>query len=254
MKKFLCLLSLFVFSLTISSELLAFSYEGSDFPTVRLAATRTRKRTTTKKKTTKKQTKTTQTNTSNSYQWEFGELSTTLNNMAQNIANYNKYVFETKLTKQERDLGGEDGMYGPGLSDELYNRVWAKDKTIVAGYELVDRKGKNYAHYIHTSDPEIIFAGGIRVGASTSVLEKYFRKPLNKIGWSERKILGEICFLSESDFGECLRILHRNGRITEIEWCFWDGSSPKVKRTYDFVARKHREMGLSMWKELWEKY
>lgn len=86
--------------------------------------------------------------------------------LANKIAKNNKPAFEAKLTK--REIG----------SDILWNRVYAKDKTLVFAFA-----GKNKAFegvYLVTSDPNFVFSGGIRVGASTKVLERFFSEYYEK--------------------------------------------------------------------------
>lgn len=237
MKKVFCAVMLAVLSLTVSFEALELGYSSGLFSVVRAEAARAKTRAKSKKKT-----QTAQTNTETAYQWEFGALSKSLYELAQRIADYNKCAFETKVTKREREeWGGNDRL----------NRCWAKDKTIVAG--TIDAKGVCFAYYIHTGDPEMTFTGGIKVGASTSTLEKYFEQPLNKIGWSAELLANAgfaskasgVCFLCEAGMGENLRILYKNGKITEIEWYFIDDERPFLARTANFVSKKEQEFGLS---------
>ena len=182
-------------------------------------------------------------------------LSKSLSDLAQRIATHNKFIYETKFTRKERavDEDSPAGLvdeYEKGFADQLYNRVWAKDKTLVIGCEDIDNEGTNYAYYINTSDPLLYFAGNIRVGADIGVIEKFFGASVSSL--SEKP--GEITLLPESDWGECVRIQYKDNKITELEWYFNDTTRPSVERTAKVVRDKKSEMGLSSWDMLDSRY
>lgn len=185
--------------------------------------------------------------------WEM--LAKSLSDLAQRIVTHNKFIYETKFTKKERavDENGPAGLvdeYEKGFADELYNRVWAKDKTLVIGCENINDEGNNHAYYINTSDPLLYFAGNIRVGADIGVIEKFFGAPVSSL--SDKQ--GEITLLPESDWGECVRILYKDNKITELEWYFSDSTRPSVERTAQVVSEKKSEIGLSSWDILKSRY
>lgn len=171
--------------------------------------------------------------------WEL--LTKSLSDLAQKIATHNKFIYETRLSNSER------------TGDELYNRVWAKDKTLVIGCENMSDEGHNYAYYINTSDPEIFFAGNIRVGADTVVVEKFFGTSINYLSSKSGK-KGEITLMPDGDWGDCVRLQYRDGKITELEWYFMDSSRPSLERVAELVGEKKNEMGLSSWDMLKSKY
>ena len=99
--------------------------------------------------------------------------------LADQIAAYNKPAFEVRLTREERQYQemGEDNYR---TSRILYNRVWAKDKTLVLGEARGDKRF--YATFLTTIDPEYSFVGGIRVGAGTKILENFFGDSIMNAG------------------------------------------------------------------------
>ena len=182
-------------------------------------------------------------------------LAKSLSDLAQRIAAHNKFIYETKFTKKERavDEDNPTGLvdeYEKGFADQLYNRVWAKDKTLVIGCEDIDEPGNNYAYYINTSDPLIYFAGNIRAGADIGLIEKFFGASVKSLSDKD----GEITLLPESDWGECVRIQYKDNKITELEWYFNDTTRPSVERTAKVVRDKKSEMGLSSWEMLDSRY
>ena len=168
-----------------------------------------------------------------SARWE--AFARSLSDLAEKIATHNKPVFETKFTQQERR----------DTPSEIWSRVWAKDKTLVIG--AADRSKNFYAYYMETRDPDLVFAGGIRVGADIGVLEKYLGAPLRQ--QEENHVIkmtpGEISLFLESDFGDDVNIRHKGGKITELEWEFLDVERPFSEKTLTFVNKKKAEMGLS---------
>ena len=185
--------------------------------------------------------------------WEM--LGKSLSDLAQSIVTHNKFVYETRFTKEERAVD-EDGPVGlinefeKGYADQLYNRVWAKDKTLVIGCEDINGEGQNYAYYINTSDPLLNFAGNIHVGADIFTLEKFFGASVSAL--SQKK--GEIVLVPASDWGECIRILYKGSKITELEWYFADSIRPSVERVAQVVRDKKAEIGLSSWDMLNSRY
>ena len=173
--------------------------------------------------------------------WEV--LAKSLSGLAQRIATHNKFIYETKLSDSER------------TGDEIYTRIWAKDKTLVVGCESMSDEGRNYAYYINTSDPEIFFAGNIRAGADIGVIEKFFGTSVNYLSsQSQSGKKGEITLLPETGYGDCFRILYKDNKITELEWYFLDSARPSLERVAQVVGEKKSEMGLSSWEMLQSKY
>ncbi|MBQ7578194.1 MAG: hypothetical protein IJT21_08020 [Synergistaceae bacterium] len=137
--------------------------------------------------------------------------------LANNIAAFNKPIFETKLTRQERkwfDMGDDEGEYTP----IIYNRIWAKDKTLVLGGARSDKKF--HASSFITVDPEIKFTGGIHVGASTRVLEKFFGKSLASMTQNNNGVTSvELMVNDATEPPLCdVRIIFKNGVITMIKF------------------------------------
>ena len=94
--------------------------------------------------------------------------------LASQIMLNNKPVFETQMSKKERSYMYDDGT--KGVSPKIYNRVWAKDYTIVVG--CAGKNKKFELKYIATRDPNFVFAGGIRAGANVNVIEKFIGKTI----------------------------------------------------------------------------
>ena len=68
--------------------------------------------------------------------------------------------------------------------DDLWFLEWKKNGTTVSGAS--QQKGGQYHPYgIEIRDPDIVFPGGIRVGAGTEVLESYFKGCLNRSDYPE---------------------------------------------------------------------
>lgn len=157
--------------------------------------------------------------------WRMREpLMNSIKKLAQNIADHNKPALEVKLSKSER-YNEMDGWISV-----RWLRTWAKDKTIVQGWAGTDKKF--YADCLDTADPNMIFAGGIHVGASIRVLEKYFNAPINQLAFRQ----GIIHTDPSSEFGDSLTIFYKDGKITEI-FANWDDDSShysiKVRKFYN---------------------
>lgn len=176
---------------------------------------------------------------------KISSLAKDVGKLADKIAMYNKHVFETKLTKKERQYYEWDNTK-PSLSGTIWNRVWKKGNTIVFGGAGKDKKFT--AYFFKTSDPELIFAGGIRVGASVKVLENYFGDTLTNIGTVKGNITTISGPMQESEFWEpAISIKCINGVVTEI---FYDGvgnddNGCLSKQAVDFANKQARQMGFS---------
>ena len=188
-------------------------------------------------------------------------LTKSVENLADSIAAYNKPVFEAQLTKQERryyDWQEERTV----ILSILWNKVWAKDKTIVLGGAARDKKFG--AFLLKTTDPELVFSGGIRVGASVKVLEQFLGDSLTSIkaGASTIKYSPEVVSIKgnrvtvtgpikETDVPfSTVRITCVNGVITEI---FFDFTGPfKIeeqgilsRKAMNFAETQAKKMGMS---------
>ena len=62
--------------------------------------------------------------------------------------------------------------------DDLWFLEWKKNGTTVSGASQ-QKNGEYHLYGIEIRDPDIVFPGGIRVGASTDVLKSYFDGCLN---------------------------------------------------------------------------
>lgn len=109
----------------------------------------------------------------------------------------------------------------------VWYKKWEKYGTVVC--QASDKKnGKYYLYNIKTTDPKMAFVGGIHVGASVKVLEKYFEGCLNRPA-TERGKSYECDFnnrLNSSGTGNIgwadddmsFEIHYKNGVITSIGW------------------------------------
>lgn len=176
---------------------------------------------------------------------KISSLAKDVGKLANNIAMYNKHVFETKLTKKEQQYYELDNTK-PSLSGIMWNRVWKKEETIVLGG--ADKNKKFMAYFLKTSNPELIFSGSIRVGASVKVLESYFGDTLANVGTVKGNIITISGPMQESEFWEStVSIKCINGVITEI---FYDAvgnydEGCLSKQTVDFANTQARQMGFS---------
>lgn len=159
--------------------------------------------------------------------------------LAEKIAKYNKPVFEVALTKQERELGGDFQIF--------WNRVWVKDKTICIG--VAGRDKKFFADYLITSDPNLLFAGGIRVGASTKVVERIFADTMSNMGVVKGNTITVSGPPQEGPDGlePIVRLTCVNGIITEITYgCIYGEITGNIsKKTVEFANKHARQMGLA---------
>ena len=150
-----------------------------------------------------------------------------LNKLGNQVVAHNKHAFETKYQAWE-----DEEPY------TMWSRVWAKDKTIVTA--LAGKDKKFISNSLTTADPNMVFAGGIKVGASTAVLEKFFKAPLRQIAYRP----GVIYAPAESDFdAENFYIFYgKDGKITEIraEWGVFHGRSDKTEK---FIEKMRKQLG-----------
>lgn len=165
---------------------------------------------------------------------------------ANKIATYNKPVFEVQLTKKEREMFYEEnaGEYSP----TIWNSVWAKDKTIVLG--CAPKNKKFVALFFKTSDPDLSFSNGIRVGASSEVLERYLGDTLINIGYvkgNKITLTGPVD-IEGGYIGSFVTITCVDGVITEISLNGGGGASIEgdiSKKALDFANKKAKEMNIS---------
>ena len=68
--------------------------------------------------------------------------------------------------------------------DDLWFLEWKKNGTTVSGASQ-QKDGEYHLYGIEIRDPDIVFPGGIRVGASTDVLKSYFDGCLNRSDYPE---------------------------------------------------------------------
>ena len=167
--------------------------------------------------------------------------------LADKIAAYNQPVFEARLTKKEREFY-EMGDETPSTSPIMWNRVWAKDKTITLGAALKDKKF--WAEFFKTSDPELVFVGDIRVGASAKIVESYFGESLANIGTAKGNTITITGPLSEeTDFFEpTVSITCVNGVVTEIFYDITAGGLEQAclsESAVKFANTRAKEMGFS---------
>lgn len=161
--------------------------------------------------------------------------------LADKIAAFNKPAFEAQLTKKEReywDMGfDEDEVL---ISPVLWSRVWVKDKTLVFGMAKKDKKFR--ATYFATTDPEFVFLGGIRVGASIKTLEKFFGVSVDVL--KDEGIKGDLIIGPQFDGTDgkwaTIFIVYNKGLITEITADFTNDESSSVysKKAGNFAKDK----------------
>ena len=152
--------------------------------------------------------------------------------LGQQIIANNRYVFETKLTKKDRTwYGWGDG--GPNVSNIIWNRVWAKNQTIVVGEAKRDKKFR--LRVIATRDPNMVFANGLHVGSRIQVLEQFFGSLR-----AFQEIDG-ICGREVGNTGAAIEIYHENGKITELRWN--NSYEPYAKEADTFVRKTAKTMG-----------
>lgn len=157
--------------------------------------------------------------------------------LAEDILAFNKPAFETQLTKKEQSSG------------ILWNRVCAKDQTLVWGYARKDKKF--IPIYFVTNDPKFTFSGGIRAGADVKVLERFFGDSIKSIGQVEGKTIRIGPNMEETDYVPAsIHIKCANGVIKEIFFCEEENmiegtDSAYSSKAIEFKDKKAKEMGLS---------
>lgn len=130
------------------------------------------------------------------------ELSQSIDDMGMRIMTYNKSVSEV-----EEKRGG--GVSVGGVVSKM--GTWKKNGTEVYGQilEWPNKKDRKYVLLaFKTTDPMMVFAGKIHVGASTKVLENFLGLPLKRLD-----SYGQVMW-SHDRISYC--IMHQNGKITEI--------------------------------------
>lgn len=117
-----------------------------------------------------------------------------------------------------------------------YNKVCAKDQTIVVG----DAGGnKRYGAFcMVTSDPAFAFAGGIRAGAPVSTVENFFGKNISQL--SAQPGRAHIKYGDSVD----IDILYNNNTITQVG--YYDHNSLSCQRIGSFFRRKAGEMNMAV--------
>ena len=161
------------------------------------------------------------------FQHKMESLQKEIQALAFKIAEFNKPAFESQLTKKERSYEelyeNPDNLNRKYVSPIVWNRVWAKDKTVVWGEAAKDKKFK--AVDFVTVDPELVFSKVIRVGATTKDLERFFNDSISNIG----KVNGNKIVLTGPYWGASgfpvaplLNIVIQDGKVTGI-WCMCTG-------------------------------
>lgn len=152
-----------------------------------------------------------------------GELESSIKSLSKNIITHNKPAYEIQLTKKEL----------PKKVKERYNRVCAKDKTIVAGDAGKSKKYKPFCFV--TIDPAFAFTGGIRVGADIRTVENFFVSRISDLTDTP----GHVHLNSNGNVH--IDILYEGNKITQIG--YYDTQSVSCQRIGSFVQKKMQEMG-----------
>ena len=184
-------------------------------------------------------------------------LEQSVRNIADSIATYNKPAFEAQLTKKERTY--DDWEMGITVTGVIWNRVWAKDNTVVLGSAAKDKKFG--ALIFKTTDPKKMFSGGIHVGSTKGDLENFLGASLNTVAkalnnmTSDRSVItkgNKITItgpVQETDAPEdpLVIITCENGIITEIfmSWTDVDLEGCISQKAINFANQKAKEMGMS---------
>lgn len=151
------------------------------------------------------------------------ELARSFRTLAKKIITSNKPAYQIKLEKKEL----------PKRAGTVYNRVCAKDKTIVAG--SAGKSGKFKAFCMMTTDPAFIFTGGIRAGGDIRTVENFFVARASDLAEEP----GHIHFNSDENFE--IDILYDGNKITQLG--YYDTNSISCERTGNFVHNSMRKMG-----------
>lgn len=167
-----------------------------------------------------------------------GAMAVEFNDAAREITDKKIYDVLPSLRSAAEEITGKKGekealAYADQLSFEdgkpfTRLKVWSKGKTIVTGD--ISYNGLFSSLSLMTADPKLTFTGGIRVGASTKVLEKLFGAPMKKIAFAP----GIVYAYSDPDIGDqILCIFYKNGKITEIYGQWWTNRVENFFSVYD---------------------
>ncbi len=171
--------------------------------------------------------------------WE--DLSKEAFTLAAKIIASNKPAFEHKLTRQERTFDSD--FLGKGTSPVRYERVWAKEKTIVTAWAVSDKHF--LANSITTADPNFSFCG-IHTGSTVKDLENYFGAPVST--FNEVDTPGIIWGSTQSEEGFMILINHKDDIITQISVSTidWTGGFPVPisEKIHEFVADAMNKMNM----------
>lgn len=178
--------------------------------------------------------------------------------MADEIATYNKPTFEVQLTKKERtyvDWQTEE----KAITNVIWNRVWAKDNTIVLGSAAKDKKFGSLL--FKTTDPKKTFSGGIHVGSTSKELEQFLgtsltnmAKTLNAMTSGQTVVIkgNKVTItgpVQETDAPDdpMITITCINGIISEISmaWSGVDLEGCISQKAMNFANKKAKEMNMS---------
>ncbi len=186
-----------------------------------------------------------------------------LQELGNNILNYNKPAFEVKLTKKERTVPEEyyDDPSDPStkmmLSPVMYSRVCVKGRTIVLGSAGKDKKFT--ADFIVTGDPgfpskskeatdgpNLTNYDGIYVGASVGIIEKFVGISAQTITEIQQQEISKkqpgVINLNPASF-EFVNLAYKDGKIVELH--YHTGYGVNSPRAWDFVWKKVEELGLT---------
>ena len=169
-----------------------------------------------------------------------------LQELAKSVIANNKFALDLQVPKKE--LPTKDFWDEPIKPEATFNRVWAKNKTIIIGTSGRDKKFT--ADYILTGDPLYSFGKNkIHAGMNISVIKKLLgpskskESNFNTINTynDKRKISGQINFDPTSFV--FLNVYHKNNIITAIE--YHNGYAVFARKTTSFAVRKAKEFGLN---------
>lgn len=162
-------------------------------------------------------------------------------------------TLEVNLTPQERyfsketmEFLGEDNPQ-PKYSSVMWRAVWVLGGTIIEGWAKADKK--YHVSYIYTINSNLTFLNGIRVGATTNVLESAFQAKLYDFS-AEYRAVGHLQEVWGGDDVLALGLLieYDNGIITSImarnEFVQYDSVPlvPSSKKINNFVGEKIDEL------------
>ena len=193
-----------------------------------------------------------------------GRIQVDLQELGNNILNYNKPAFEVKLTKKERTVP-EDDYDDPSdpntkmiLSPVMYSRVCVKGRTIVVGSAGKDKKFT--ADFIITGDPgfpskskeatdnpNLTNYDGIYVGARVGIIEKFVGISAQTITKIQQQEFSEkqpgIINLDPTSF-VFANLAYKDGKITELHHS--NGYALHSPKAWDFARKKVKELGFTI--------